>query len=157
MATKKASPASVDKAKASPAAEAESGAVAKKSAGRAGRKKTKKNVTDGIAHVKATFNNTMVTITDRQGNTLAWATAGTEFSGSRKSTPYAAGVAAEKVGIAARDNYGVKSLAIFINGPGPGRDSVIRTFIILGFKITEIRDVTGVPHNGPRGRKKRRV
>lgn len=154
---KKASPASGDKAKDSPIAEVEGGAVAKKSAGRTGRKKTKKNVTDGIAHVKATFNNTMVTITDRQGNTLSWATAGTEFSGSRKSTPYAAGVAAEKAGTAARDNYGIKTLAVYINGPGPGRDSVIKTFIVLGIKITEIRDVTGIPHNGPRGRKKRRV
>lgn len=150
--------AKVEKAASAVSEKAEKTEGAKKSTSRGVRKKVKKTITDGIAHIKATFNNTMITMTDRQGNTLGWATAGSEdFSGSRKSTPFAGGVAAEKVGTAVRDNYGMKTLIIYINGPGPGRDSAIRMFTTLGFKIIEIRDVTGIPHNGPRGAKKRRV
>lgn len=122
------------------------------------RKKAKRTVSDGIVHINASFNNTLITVTDRQGNTLAWSTAGNAgFKGSRKSTPFAAQVAAEKVGSTARDEYGLKSIIVFIKGPGPGRESALRAFVALGYKISEITDVTGLPHNGCRPRKKRRV
>ncbi|MCK5718627.1 MAG: 30S ribosomal protein S11 [Thiomargarita sp.] len=121
------------------------------------RKKVKKNITDGIAHVHASFNNTIITITDRQGNSLAWATAGgSGFRGSRKSTPFAAQVAAEKVGNIVKD-FGVKNLDVRIKGPGPGRESAVRSLNAKGFKITSITDVTPIPHNGCRPPKKRRV
>lgn len=121
------------------------------------KKKTKRVVTDGVAHVQASFNNTIVTITDRQGNALSWATAGgAGFRGSRKSTPFAAQVAAEKAGRVALD-YGVKSLEVRIKGPGPGRESAVRSLNALGYKVTNIVDVTPIPHNGCRPPKKRRV
>ncbi|PZO66086.1 MAG: 30S ribosomal protein S11 [Pseudoxanthomonas suwonensis] len=121
------------------------------------KKKVKRVVTDGIAHVHASFNNTIVTITDRQGNALSWATSGgSGFRGSRKSTPFAAQVAAEKAGKAALD-YGVKSLEVRIKGPGPGRESAVRSLNNVGYKITNIIDVTPIPHNGCRPPKKRRV
>jgi len=122
-----------------------------------GKKKVKKSVTDGIAHVHASFNNTIITITDRQGNALSWATSGgSGFRGSRKSTPFAAQVAAENAGRAAQD-YGVKSLEVRVNGPGPGRESSVRSLNALGYKIINIIDVTPIPHNGCRPPKKRRV
>ena len=121
------------------------------------KKKVKRNVTDGVAHIHATFNNTIITITDRQGNALAWATAGgCGFKGSRKSTPFAAQVAAEKAGNTAKD-YGVKSLEVRVKGPGPGRESAVRALNAVGFRITQIDDVTPNPHNGCRPPKKRRV
>ena len=121
------------------------------------RKKVKKNVTDAVAHIHASFNNTIISITDRQGNTLAWATAGNcGFKGSRKSTPFAAQVAAEKAGNAAKE-YGVKNLEVRVKGPGPGRESAVRALNAVGFRITEIEDVTPIPHNGCRPPKKRRV
>jgi len=121
------------------------------------RKKVRKNVSDGIAHVHASFNNTIITITDRQGNALAWATAGgAGFKGSRKSTPFAAQVAAENAGKMALE-YGVKNLEVRIKGPGPGRDSTVRALNSLGYKITSISDVTPMPHNGCRPPKKRRI
>ena len=121
------------------------------------KKKTKRVVVDGVAHVQASFNNTIVTITDRQGNALSWATAGgAGFRGSRKSTPFAAQVAAEKAGRVALD-YGVKSLEVRIKGPGPGRESAVRALNALGYKVTNIIDVTPIPHNGCRPPKKRRV
>lgn len=121
------------------------------------RKKVTKVVTDGVAHVLATFNNTVVTITDRQGNALCWATAGgSGFRGSRKSTPFAAQVAAERAGTAAQE-YGVKNLEVRVKGPGPGRESAVRALNNAGFKITNISDVTPIPHNGCRPPKKRRV
>lgn len=122
-----------------------------------GRKKVKKNVPEGVAHIHASFNNTIVTITDRQGNALSWSTAGAcGFKGSRKSTPFAAQVAAENAGKAASE-YGVKSLDVVVNGPGPGRDSAIRSLNANGFQIKSITDVTPIPHNGCRPPKKRRV
>ena len=121
------------------------------------RKKVKKNVSDGIAHVHASFNNTIITITDRQGNTLSWATSGgAGFRGSRKSTPFAAQVAAEAAGRVAVE-YGIKNLDVRIKGPGPGRDSSVRALNALGIKILSISDVTPVPHNGCRPPKRRRV
>ncbi len=121
------------------------------------RKRTKKTVVDGIAHVHASFNNTIITITDRQGNVLCWATSGgSGFRGSRKSTPFAAQVAAEKAGIAAQE-YGVKNLEVQVKGPGPGRESAVRSLHNIGFKIANISDVTPIPHNGCRPPKKRRV
>jgi small subunit ribosomal protein S11 len=121
------------------------------------RKKVKKNIADGIAHVHASFNNTIVTITDRQGNALSWATSGGQgFKGSRKSTPFAAQVAAEVAGRAANE-CGIKNLAVEIKGPGPGRESAVRALNALGIKITEIQDVTPVPHNGCRPPKRRRI
>ena len=120
-------------------------------------KKIKRIVSDGIAHVHASFNNTIVTITDRQGNALSWATSGgAGFRGSRKSTPFAAQVAAEKAGKAALD-YGVKTLEVRIKGPGPGRESAVRSLNAVGYKIMNIIDVTPIPHNGCRPPKKRRV
>lgn len=121
------------------------------------KKKVKRNVVDAIAHVNASFNNTLITITDRQGNVLAWASAGASgFKGSRKSTPFAAQVAAEKVGSIVKE-YGVKNLEIWVRGPGPGRDSASRSFYAMGFSISSISDVTPLPHNGCRPRKKRRM
>ena len=121
------------------------------------RKKIKRTVTDGVAHIYATFNNTIVTITDRQGNALAWATAGgSGFRGSRKSTPFAAQVAAERAGTRAKD-YGMKNMDVLVKGPGPGRDSAVRSLNNIGFKITNITDVTPIPHNGCRPPKRRRV
>ena len=121
------------------------------------KKKVKRTVTDGVAHIFATFNNTIITITDRQGNALAWATAGgSGFRGSRKSTPFAAQVAAEKAGTRAKD-FGIKNLDVLVKGPGPGRDSAVRSLNNVGFKITNITDVTPIPHNGCRPPKRRRV
>ena len=121
------------------------------------KKKVKKNVAEGIAHIHASFNNTIITITDRQGNALSWATSGgAGFKGSRKSTPFAAQVAAEAAGKAAQE-CGVKNLEVKIKGPGPGRESAVRAFNAAGFKITSIQDVTPVPHNGCRPPKKRRI
>ncbi|HIG07491.1 MAG: 30S ribosomal protein S11 [Methylococcales bacterium] len=121
------------------------------------KKRIKREVADGIAHVHASFNNTIITITDRKGNALSWATAGgSGFRGSRKSTPFAAQVAAEKAGEIAKE-YGVKNLDVMIKGPGPGRDSTIRSLNAIGFKINSIVDVTPIPHNGCRPPKKRRV
>ena len=121
------------------------------------KKKIKKTVVDAIAHVHASFNNTIITITDRQGNALSWATAGgCGFRGSRKSTPFAAQVAAEKAGTAAKD-YGVKNLEVRVKGPGPGRESAVRALNSAGFRISYIADVTPIPHNGCRAPKKRRV
>jgi small subunit ribosomal protein S11 len=121
------------------------------------RKKVKRSVTDGVAHIFASFNNTIVTITDRQGNALAWATSGgSGFRGSRKSTPFAAQVAAEKAGVRAQE-YGMKNLDVMVKGPGPGRESAVRALNNAGFKITNITDVTPIPHNGCRPPKRRRV
>ncbi len=121
------------------------------------KKKVKRTVVDGIAHVHASFNNTIVTLTDRQGNALAWATAGgAGFRGSRKSTPFAAQVAASNAGKLAQE-YGLKNLEVQIKGPGPGRESSVRALHSLGYRITNIIDVTPIPHNGCRPSKKRRV
>ena len=121
------------------------------------KKKVKKNVSEGIAHVHASFNNTIITITDRQGNALSWATSGgAGFKGSRKSTPFAAQVAAEAAGKAAQE-YGVKNIEVRIKGPGPGRESSVRALNSVGLKITSIKDITPVPHNGCRPPKKRRI
>jgi small subunit ribosomal protein S11 len=121
------------------------------------KKKVKKVVVDGIAHVHASFNNTIITLSDRQGNVLSWATSGgAGFRGSRKSTPFAAQVAAEAAGRTALD-YGLKNLEVRIKGPGPGRESSVRALNALGYKITNIVDVTPIPHNGCRPPKKRRV
>lgn len=121
------------------------------------RKKIKKHVVEGIAHIHASFNNTIVTITDRQGNTISWATAGgCGFRGSRKSTPFAAQVAAEQAGKVAQE-AGMKNLEVRVRGPGPGRESAVRSLNAVGFKITNIEDVTPIPHNGCRPPKKRRV
>lgn len=120
-------------------------------------KRIKRDISDGIAFISASFNNTIITITDRKGNALSWATAGASgFRGSRKSTPFAAQVAAEKAGLIARE-YGMKNLDIRIKGPGPGRESAVRSLNNLGFKITNIIDSTPIPHNGCRPPKKRRV
>ena len=121
------------------------------------KKKVKRVVSDGVAHIHATFNNTIVTISDRQGNALSWATAGgSGFRGSRKSTPFAAQVAAERAGQAAQE-MGMKNLEVMVKGPGPGRDSAVRALNAIGFKISRIDDVTPIPHNGCRPPKKRRV
>jgi len=121
------------------------------------KKKIKRDINDGIAHIHATFNNTIVTITDRAGNTLSWATAGgSGFRGSRKSTPFAAQVAAEKAGKAAQE-FGLKNLDVKVKGPGPGRDSALRALNNVGFNINSIEDVTSIPHNGCRPPKQRRV
>lgn len=130
---------------------------AQQQSGQRVRKKVKKNVAEGIAHVHASFNNTIITITDRAGNTLAWATSGGQgFKGSRKSTPFAAQVAAENAGRAAQE-CGVKNLEVRIKGPGPGRESSVRALNNVGFRITSIQDITPVPHNGCRPPKRRRV
>jgi len=121
------------------------------------RKKVKKVVTDGVAHVHASFNNTIVTITDRQGNALCWTTSGgSGFRGSRKSTPFAAQVAAERAGKAALE-YGMKTLEVNVKGPVPGRESAVRALNGVGFKVISINDVTPIPHNGCRPPKRRRV
>lgn len=120
-------------------------------------KKTKKQISDGLAYIHASFNNTIITLTDRQGNTLGWATAGgSGFRGSRKSTPFAAQVAAERAGKAAQE-HGLRNIDVFIKGPGPGRESAVRALNSCGYKIANITDITPIPHNGCRPPKKRRV
>jgi small subunit ribosomal protein S11 len=127
-----------------------------KEAGRV-RKRERKNITSGIAHVASTFNNTMITITDVQGNTIAWSSAGAMgFKGSRKSTPYAAQIAAETVARKAQE-HGMRTLEVEVSGPGSGRESALRALQAAGFTITTIRDVTPIPHNGCRPPKRRRV
>ncbi len=121
------------------------------------KRRERKNIASGVAHVSSTFNNTMITITDAQGNTIAWSSAGAQgFKGSRKSTPFAAQVAAEDAGKKAQD-HGMKTLEVEVRGPGSGRESALRALQSIGFVITSIRDVTSVPHNGCRARKQRRV
>ncbi|MFC1664061.1 30S ribosomal protein S11 [Pseudomonadota bacterium] len=128
-----------------------------KTAAKRSKAKVKRNVVDGIAHIHASFNNTIITITDRHGNSLCWATAGgAGFRGSRKSTPFAAQVAAENCGKTALE-YGVKNLEVRVKGPGPGRDSAVRALNAVGFEIGNISDVTPIPHNGCRPPKRRRV
>ena len=122
-----------------------------------GRRRERKNITAAVAHVSATFNNTMITITDAQGNTISWSSAGSQgFKGSRKSTPYAAQIAAEDAGRKAME-HGVRTLEVEVKGPGSGRESALRSLQSVGFTITSIRDVTPIPHNGCRPRKRRRV
>ena len=133
--------------------------MAKEAQQRAGkvRRREKKNISSGVAHVNASFNNTMITITDAQGNTISWSSSGTMgFKGSRKSTPYAAQVAAEDAGRKAAE-HGMKTLEVEVCGPGSGRESALRALSAAGFQITSIRDVTPIPHNGCRPRKRRRV
>jgi len=131
--------------------------MAKGKVARKGKAKVKKNVVEGVAHIHASFNNTIITITDRHGNALCWATAGgAGFKGSRKSTPFAAQVAAENCGRAAQE-FGMKNLEVRVNGPGPGRDSAVRALNAVGFEISHITDVTSIPHNGCRSPKRRRV
>jgi small subunit ribosomal protein S11 len=121
------------------------------------RRRERKNITSGIAHVSATFNNTIISITDVQGNAIAWSSAGSQgFKGSRKSTPYAAQIAAETAGRKAME-HGMKTLEVNVKGPGSGRESALRALQAVGFTITAIRDVTPIPHNGCRPRKRRRV
>ena len=121
------------------------------------RRRERKNIVSGTAHVNASFNNTMITITDAQGNTIAWASSGSQgFKGSRKSTPYAAQVAGEAAGRKAME-HGMKTLEVEVKGPGSGRESALRALQAVGFTITAIRDVTPIPHNGCRPRKRRRV
>ena len=122
------------------------------------RKKARTSVSDGVAHIHASFNNTIITITDRQGNTLSWATSGgSGFRGSRKSTPFAAQVAAEKAGRTAVELYSLKNVDVRVNGPGPGRESAVRALNACGLKVSNITDVTPIPHNGCRPPKRRRV
>jgi small subunit ribosomal protein S11 len=131
--------------------------MAKPAASSRPRRKERKNISAGVAHVAATFNNTVVTITDAQGNAIAWSSAGSSgFKGSRKSTPYAAQVAAEDAGRKARE-HGMETLEIEVSGPGSGRESALRALQTVGFSVTSIRDVTPIPHNGCRPRKRRRV
>lgn len=121
------------------------------------KRKERKNITNGVAHVNSTFNNTIITIADVQGNTIAWSTAGVMgFKGSRKSTPYAAQMAAEDAGKKAQE-HGMKTLEVLVKGPGSGRESALRALQAIGFTITTIRDVTPIPHNGCRPPKRRRV
>ena len=121
------------------------------------KRRERKNIASGVAHVNSTFNNTMITITDAQGNTIAWSSAGAQgFKGSRKSTPFAAQVAAEDAGKKAQE-HGMRTLEVEVRGPGSGRESALRALQAVGFTITSIRDVTSVPHNGCRARKQRRV
>jgi small subunit ribosomal protein S11 len=123
----------------------------------ASRKKVKKQVVEGVVHIHASFNNTIITITDRQGNALSWATAGgSGFRGSRKSTPFAAQVASERAATAAQE-FGLKSVDVMVKGPGPGRESAVRALNAVGLRVTNITDVTPIPHNGCRPPKKRRV
>jgi small subunit ribosomal protein S11 len=123
----------------------------------ASRKKVKRQVVEGVVHIHASFNNTIITITDRQGNALSWATAGgSGFRGSRKSTPFAAQVASERAATAAQE-FGLKSVDVMVKGPGPGRESAVRALNAVGLKVTNITDVTPIPHNGCRPPKKRRV
>jgi small subunit ribosomal protein S11 len=138
-------------AKPSAAAAAQTPAAAKV------KKKIKRQILDAVAHVHASFNNTIIAITDRQGNILSWATAGNcGFKGSRKSTPFAAQVAAERAGNAAKE-HGVRNLEVRVKGPGPGRESAVRALNAVGFRIAQIEDVTPIPHNGCRPPKRRRV
>ncbi len=131
--------------------------MSKYSSGKAGRRKVKKNVQSGIAHIQATFNNTIVTITDVQGNAVSWSSAGSRgFKGSRKSTPFAAQLAGEEAARQAMD-HGMRSVGVFVNGPGAGREAALRALSNAGLRITHIRDVTPVPHNGCRPPKRRRV
>ena len=131
--------------------------MAKVTAKKKNKAKTKKSVAEGIAHIHATFNNTIITITDRHGNALSWATAGgSGFRGSRKSTPFAAQVAAENAGRAAQE-HGLKQVDVLIKGPGPGRDSAVRALNAIGLEINGIADITPIPHNGCRPSKRRRV
>ncbi len=121
------------------------------------KRRERKNITSGVAHVSATFNNTIITITDDQGNTIAWASAGSRgFKGSRKSTPYAAQMAAESAGLKAQE-HGLRTLEVEVRGPGSGRESALRALQAVGFTITAIRDVSPIPHNGCRPPKRRRV
>ena len=121
------------------------------------RRRERKNISSGVAHVSASFNNTMITITDAQGNAIAWSSAGSQgFKGSRKSTPFAAQVAAEQAGRKAME-HGMRTLEVEVRGPGSGRESALRSLQSVGFTITSIRDVTPIPHNGCRPRKRRRV
>ena len=131
--------------------------MAKAAAASRVRRRERKNITAGVAHVNATFNNTMITIADAQGNTIAWSSAGQAgFKGSRKSTPYAAQIAAEDAGKKAME-HGMKTLDVLVKGPGSGRESALRALGAVGFSITSIKDVTPIPHNGCRPRKRRRV
>jgi len=128
-----------------------------KDTGRVVKRRERKNITNGVAHVNATFNNTMITITDVQGNAISWSSAGMMgFKGSRKSTPYAAQVAAEDAGKKAQE-HGMKALEVEVKGPGAGRESALRALQAIGFTISSIRDVTPIPHNGCRAPKRRRV
>ena len=121
------------------------------------RRRERKNISSGVAHVNSTFNNTMITITDAQGNTIAWSSAGAKgFKGSRKSTPFAAQIAAEDAAKKAQE-HGMKTLEVEVRGPGSGRESALRALQAAGFNVTSIRDVTSIPHNGCRPRKRRRV
>ncbi len=121
------------------------------------KRRERKNISSGVAHVNSTFNNTMITISDAQGNTISWSSAGAQgFKGSRKSTPYAAQIAAEDAAKKAQE-HGMKTLEVEVRGPGSGRESALRALQAAGFVITSIRDVTTIPHNGCRPRKKRRV
>ncbi|QDG52660.1 30S ribosomal protein S11 [Persicimonas caeni] len=129
-----------------------------KGKGKRGKRKARRTVQVGVAHIQATFNNTIVTITDTNGNALSWSSAGARgFKGSRKSTPYAAGVAAEDAARKAQDEYGLKKVSVNLKGPGTGRESALRSLQSAGLKITKIRDVTPLPHNGCRPPKRRRV
>jgi small subunit ribosomal protein S11 len=131
--------------------------MAKPAAAARPRRRERKNITSGVAHVNSTFNNTMITITDAQGNTISWSSSGMQgFKGSRKSTPYAAQVAAEDAGRKAME-HGMRTLEVEVKGPGAGRESALRALQTVGFTITSIRDVTPIPHNGCRPRKRRRV
>jgi small subunit ribosomal protein S11 len=128
-----------------------------KAAAQRPRRRERKNIASGVAHVNATFNNTQITITDAQGNAIAWSSAGSQgFKGSRKSTPYAAQMAGEDAGRKAME-HGMKTLEVEVKGPGSGRESALRALQAVGFMITAIRDVTPIPHNGCRPRKRRRV
>ena len=145
------------KATAASQSSSQSGAPEKKGGSKGGRKKVRKDVSTGIAHIQSTFNNTMVSITDLQGNTISWSTAGSRgFKGSRKSTPFAAQLAAEDAARKAQE-HGMRSIAIFVKGPGSGRESALRAFQNVGMRVTLIRDVTPIPHNGCRPPKRRRV
>jgi small subunit ribosomal protein S11 len=125
--------------------------------GKPQKKKVKKNIATGIAHIQSTFNNTVVTITDVNGNSIAWSSAGSRgFKGSRKSTPFAAQLAAEEAARKAME-HGMRTVAIFVNGPGAGRESAVRALHTVGLKVANIRDVTPIPHNGCRPPKRRRV
>jgi len=136
---------------------AKPGSSTSSAGGQRTRKKVRKNVTDAVAHIHASFNNTIITITDRQGNALSWASSGgAGFKGSRKSTPFAAQVAAEAAGRVALE-CGVKNVEVRITGPGPGRESTVRALNALGMKVTQISDITPVPHNGCRPPKRRRI
>ncbi len=133
-------------------------ATTDKAAKKRGRKKAKRHVVDGAVHINASFNNTIITITDMQGNTLAWSTAGKSgFRGSRKSTPFAAQVAVDNVASMVRDEFGMKNVEVYLRGPGPGRESTLRALVAAGLKIHLITDVTPIAHNGTRSPKKRRV